>query len=343
MGSVKDLDIRKSPVETTPGSGQFIFSDRYSVFDWGEMPDHIPHKGEALCLMTSYFFEKLEKMGIKTHYQGVVEEGEIKKLDEINSPVNTMEVSLVRVIEPEYKNGEYNYSAYQDQNLANVLIPLEIIYRNTLPQHSSFRRRVNNGELDIKDYGLEELPPPGIELEQPIYDVSTKLEASDRYISWGEARKIAGLNDSELDKIMNLLEKVNQLISQEVEKAGFKNLDGKIELAFDENRNIMVVDAVGTPDECRFAHNNFTISKEAIRKYYRNTEWHREVMEAKKSGKPEWKNLVDTSPEPLPENILKLISHLYMVCANQVTGKKWYKDILSLTEIENKLKNIDEI
>ena len=26
----------------------FAYSNRYSVFDWGEMPDHIPHKGECL-------------------------------------------------------------------------------------------------------------------------------------------------------------------------------------------------------------------------------------------------------------------------------------------------------
>lgn len=340
MGSVKDLYIKKSPTKDKPGQGQFIFSDRYSVFDWGEMPDHIPHKGEALCLMTSYFFEKLEDMGIKTHYRGVIENGTSKKLNKLNQPTNTIEVSLVRVIKPEYKNEKYDYSTYQDK-LTNILIPLEIIYRNTLPEHSSFRRRVNNGKIKPEDYGLEELPPPGNELEDPIYDVSTKLEASDRYLTWNEAREIAGLNEKEINEIMKLLEKVNKLITKEVKKADLKNLDGKIELAFDENRNLMVVDAIGTPDECRFAHNDFTISKEAIRKYYRNTEWHKEVIKAKKTEKPDWKKLVSSSPESLPEDILNLISNLYMFCANKVTGREWYKNILSIEEIENKLDKIN--
>ena len=59
MGSVKDLQIIKKPTQTAMGVGRFLFSDRYSVFDWGEMPDHIEGKGAALCLMGAYCFEQL--------------------------------------------------------------------------------------------------------------------------------------------------------------------------------------------------------------------------------------------------------------------------------------------
>ena len=55
MGSVKDLEIVEKPTADTMGVGKFHFSDRYSVFDWGEMPDHIDGKGAALCLMGSLF------------------------------------------------------------------------------------------------------------------------------------------------------------------------------------------------------------------------------------------------------------------------------------------------
>ena len=48
MGSVKDLKIVRPAYENKPGIGDFEFSDRFSVFDWGEMPDHITHKGRAL-------------------------------------------------------------------------------------------------------------------------------------------------------------------------------------------------------------------------------------------------------------------------------------------------------
>jgi len=65
MGSVKDLMVLEQPDSAKPGRARFIFSNRYSVFDWGEMPDHLNHKGEALALLSAYFFEKLEAMGIK--------------------------------------------------------------------------------------------------------------------------------------------------------------------------------------------------------------------------------------------------------------------------------------
>ncbi|MEM3746657.1 MAG: phosphoribosylaminoimidazolesuccinocarboxamide synthase, partial [Thermoproteota archaeon] len=61
MGSVKDLEVIEKPTRNRMGIGRFHFSDRYSVFDWGEMPDQIEGKGAALCLMGSYCFERLEE------------------------------------------------------------------------------------------------------------------------------------------------------------------------------------------------------------------------------------------------------------------------------------------
>jgi len=39
MGSVKDLEVLKRPTKGKMGLAWFRFSDRYSIFDWGEMPD----------------------------------------------------------------------------------------------------------------------------------------------------------------------------------------------------------------------------------------------------------------------------------------------------------------
>ncbi|NIO21543.1 MAG: hypothetical protein GTN76_12575 [Candidatus Aenigmarchaeota archaeon] len=59
MGSVKDLEIESEPKEKALGVGSFIFSNRYSIFDWGEMPDHIEFKGDSLALMSAWNFEKV--------------------------------------------------------------------------------------------------------------------------------------------------------------------------------------------------------------------------------------------------------------------------------------------
>ncbi|MFW5986087.1 MAG: phosphoribosylaminoimidazolesuccinocarboxamide synthase [Halanaerobiales bacterium] len=338
MGSVKDLKVLKAPEKKEVGTGRFYFSDRYSIFDWGEMPDHIPNKGKSLCLLSAYFFEKLQNYNVNSHYRGLIENDQLKTVEQLENPSEIMEVDLVKVIEPEYNNGKYDYSPYQ-KNPVNCLIPLEIIYRNTLPENSSFRKRVKNNEINIKDYGLSKLPGPAEKLSTPIFDVSTKLEATDRYISWQEASRIAGLNKDELQAAKKVLTTVNNLINEEVKKAGLSNLDGKIELAFDKNRNIIVVDAIGTPDECRFSYNNFSISKEAIRKYYRNTTWYREVSKAKEAAGPDWRSYVNSNPEPLPEELKTLVSQLYMACTNKITGRKWFNDIPSFETIKEKISS----
>ena len=65
MGSVKDLIVLKEAKNNQLGLGRFVFTDRYSVFDYGEMPDKIDGKGESLCLISAYFFEILNKKGIE--------------------------------------------------------------------------------------------------------------------------------------------------------------------------------------------------------------------------------------------------------------------------------------
>jgi Phosphoribosylaminoimidazolesuccinocarboxamide (SAICAR) synthase len=54
MGSVKDLKVIEKPTAKKLGVGRFVFSDRYSVFDWGEMPDLIEGKGKALCVISAF-------------------------------------------------------------------------------------------------------------------------------------------------------------------------------------------------------------------------------------------------------------------------------------------------
>src|SRR5680860_166720 len=115
MGSVKDLIVIEKSLKNKTGRGRFIFSDRYSVFDWGEMPDHIPNKGESLCISAAYFFEKLKSLGIISHYLGLVEDGnKLRRLSDIKAPVNIMEVKLLRVLPPLQKGSHYDYSNYEN-------------------------------------------------------------------------------------------------------------------------------------------------------------------------------------------------------------------------------------
>jgi len=332
MGSVKDLEIIKKPTKDTMGVGRFHFSDRYSVFDWGEMPDLIEGKGEALCIMGGYCFEKLEEKGVKTHYRGLVDQrGKVVKFDELEQPSNVMEINLVNVYRPKahVQDGKlkYDYGIYTP-TLKNFLIPLEIIYRNGLPEGSSVFKRLEQGLITVENLGLDHYPRAGEKLAKPIFDVSTKLEEGDRYVSWAEAQKVAGLTDREVDKVKALLLKVDETITQIAAKAGLENEDGKIELAFDPLRRLMVVDVAGTLDECRFTYEGLHVSKEIARQYYRRTEWFRDVEEAKKKAEKEgvedWKKLCRTQPPKLDSKLKTIISQMYKATTNEITKKKMF-------------------
>jgi phosphoribosylaminoimidazole-succinocarboxamide synthase len=323
MGSVKDLEVLIPAQEDKLGMGRFHFSDRYSVFDWGEMPDLITNKGKALCMMSAFFFEKIEEMGIKTHYRGLVVDDNVKRLSELNTPSDIMEVDLVQVLKPREKNGIYDYSIYNNA-LSNFLIPLEIIYRNSLPAGSSVFRRLKEGTLSLADIGLTEMPQAEDVLREPILDVSTKLEVTDRYMSWQEAQDISKLKNQEISELKDVTSQINDLISRQVSQVGLKNEDGKVEFGYDADRQLMLVDVLGTPDECRFTYHDVPVSKEVARIYYRNSDWYPLVEEAKQKDRANWKSLVNQAPPKLPQQLFELVSFLYQSTCNALTQQDWF-------------------
>lgn len=338
MGSVKDLKLINSPTETTEGKGYFTFSDRYSVFDWGEMPDLITNKGAALALIGAFFFEELEKQGVKTHYLGLVEDGKEKKLAELKAPSNIMAVKLLRVIKPTLNNNEYQYDAYKNIK-SNFLIPLEVIYRNSLPAGSSVFKRLKSGQTTISDLGLDKLPEPGQKFNPPLLDVSTKLEEIDRYINWTEALAISGLSQAQLDSVKNLVLKINSFITNTVSRFDLINEDGKFEFGVNSQGEIILVDVLGTPDECRFTFQDTPVSKEIARIYYRKSDWFKEISQAKSSDPINWRKSCP-APEPLPTELHKLISFVYQSFCNELTGRQWFNspDLKSiLSDIKNYL------
>jgi phosphoribosylaminoimidazole-succinocarboxamide synthase len=346
MGSVKDLEVIKKPTKEAMGVGRFRFSDRYSVFDWGEMPDHIDGKGAALCLIGAYCFEHLEKKGVKTHYRGLVDaNGKVVKFKELKQSSSIMEVSLVNVYKPQTSvvNGKivHDYSVYTP-NLKNCLISLEIIYRNGLPEGSSVFKRLQQGKITIEDLGLDHYPKPSEQLTKPIFDVSTKLEETDRYITWAEAKKIAGLTDQELNNVKATLLKADKAITEVASHAGLKNEDGKIELAFDNKRKLIVVDVVGTLDECRFTYDGVHVSKEIARQFYKKTAWYVDLEQAKKQaetkGIQDWKSLCKSQPPKLDPKLKTIISEMYMAAANEMTNRKLF-DAPKLKEVIAKYKD----
>lgn len=337
MTSVKTLRVEAGATRDVLGRGVFEFSDRYSVFDWGEMPDLIPGKGASLCTMGAFNFELLETEGVPTHYRGVRDsDGETVALADADEPPTEMEIALTQVPDLPFEghdanetkesaiHGGYDYGAYHAAADGNYLVPLEVVFRNSVPVGSSLRKRCDPQEFDL-DY--DEWPDEPIDLPEPVVEFSTKYEEQDRYLSREKADAIAGRASTE--ELEGLARRVNEVVTERAETAGFTHEDGKIECLYVDGE-VHVADVAGTFDENRFAYEGREVSKEVVRQYYKRTDpvWVDAVSEAKaeadERGVADWRELCEESPDPLPADLVQATADMYAAGANRYTGHEWF-------------------
>ncbi|ODS23392.1 hypothetical protein AB835_09230 [Candidatus Endobugula sertula] len=245
--STRKLTIIQPSSEHSTGVGVFNFEDDYSVYHYGKMPDKITGKGESICRMAAENFKILEKEGIKTHFRQFI-------------PPNKIEFDLFRIINPHIKKIAHN------QN--NYFIPLQVIFRNSLPKGSSIFRRLKEGTITLEQFNLNEIPVYGQVLNKPIIEFTTKLEEIDRYISDEEAQNISSLTDDEMKLLKNTTLKINKIISDKAISVGLEIADGKIEFALSSSRELVLVDVVGTLDDNRILYHGVQLSKQLLRNYY---------------------------------------------------------------------------
>ena len=324
MTSVKQFRVEEPATAGSLGTGAFVFTDDYSVFDWGKMPDSIPNKGASLCAMGAANFERLESEGIPTHYRGVVSGGEVVDLDSVAAPPREMAIDLTRVPDLPHEGREYDYNAYHAAAGDNYLIPLEIVFRNTVPIGSSLRSR---GAPETFGLDYDEWPDEPIDLPEPIVEFSTKYEESDRYLSRKNADYIAG--EADIDDLEALAREVNDVITETAVNAELKHEDGKIECLYFEGE-IRVADVVGTFDENRFSYDGQQLSKEVIRQYHKRTqpEWVSAVSTAKAQAKDEdiadWRTLCEIDPEPLDDHVIDAVRDMYTAGTNAYLDRELF-------------------
>lgn len=278
----------------------FEFSNRVSVFD-KIIPTDVPRKGESLCRTAAHWFQRVEEEGIcKTHFL------------ELTGP-ESMRVERVRVI--------HDYDRITPET-TNVLIPLEVVCRHFAA--GSLMDRVEAGKVEPQALGFPEGHEirDGERLPEPFVEFTTKLEDVDRKLSEEEAKRIAGLTDDELDELKRTVLAIDALIEDTVEPQGLIHADGKKEFAWDEDRDLMIVDAFGTADEDRFWEKDayedrgerVEMSKEFVRQHYRETGYHAELMEARREGDPE------PAIPPLPEDVIEETTRIYGELFERITG-----------------------
>jgi len=291
----------KEVYEVSPTELEFVFTDQISVFD-KVIPSLVPHKGETLCRTSAHWFRVAESAGIRTHFLDVV-------------GGNRMRVRRVEVI-PDY--------AKITPSSTNFLIPLEVIARYYVA--GSLNDRLQKGKVRPEDVGFPEghVPRYGEPLPEPFLEVTTKLEQVDRELSLDEALRISSLSREEYDELMESVLRIDERINRDVRSRGLLHVDGKKEFAFDEHRELIVVDTFGTADEDRFwdlaayeEGRQVELSKEFVRQYYRQTGYHGRLMEAREKG------LAEPDIPALPPDVLRQVSDLYVRLFEQISGQSF--------------------
>ena len=351
MTSVKAFRVVEPATPDGLGRGRFAFTDAYSVFDWGQMPDPIPNKGASLCTMGAFNFELLEDAGVPTHYRGVVDpdavadgadpEEAVVPLSQAGGSPTEMAIDLTQVPELPYEgpDGGYDYDSFHAAGGENYLVPLEVVFRNTVPVGSSLRSRRDPAEFDLP---FDEWPDGPVDLPEPVVEFSTKYEEQDRYLTREETDRIAGHAD--VDALGDLARDVNRVVTERAAAAGFVHEDGKIECLYVDG-DLRVADVVGTFDENRFSYDGQQVSKEVVRQWYKRNDpdWVEAVGEAKTAVAErdiaDWRELCDAEPIPLPQDVLDAVSAMYAAGANAYTETEWF-DAPSVDDAVDAVRNL---
>lgn len=344
IGSVKNiLGVEgKSPY-------LFHFSDRFSVFDWGAMPDELADKGKALAIMADFFFRQMqgadtwqklelpEDLAASQTYQEYCSNGlshhSLGLCDESGNAVDSatpyLKVEPVAVPKLPFDDGIYDYQVYASKPV-KTLVPLEVIFRFGVPEGSSLLQRTNDVEYR-NAIGLKDAPQPGECFDRPIIEYSTKLESSDRYISYADAQRISCLSDVEFNRLHETVQILALHLKTIFERCNVELWDGKFEFAFapekndDGSRNLWLVDSIG-PDELRLTYHGVQLSKENLRRFYRGSEWHQAIDLAKHlaadRGVKDWKPIcegeLNSSPVPLSAEVKEATEMMYKTIANEL-------------------------
>ena len=293
-GSVKDI------YQISEQELLFRFSDRYSIFDWGEMPDAIPQKGDALALMGNKLLHYLTHEGFSTHY--------------LNQGKASNEMCVKAVAVP--RDGVEIYQRKPTQ----ILVPLEVIYRFGVPKGSSLLKRYAD-ESAWQMAGFDRAYAEGEDFLEVKLDFTTKLEKMDRLLSEEEARQLSGMDLKEMAELKRLTGELAHKLKGVFERCHMKLWDGKFEFAFGEDRKLMLVDSIGL-DEIRLTYEGHPLSKELLRQAYLKTSWYSALSLSKEKEPREFKSycekILKETPKSLPREKIMALSILYTSVAHLI-------------------------
>lgn len=325
-GSVKNIYRVKAPRGRTPGRYLFEFTDDYSVFDYGKMPDRIRGKGSAIAMMSAFLFEemarpaswrslfrwsdvwarlggdrtrtrlmrsptgrRLAREGLPTHYLGMVDEaGRRRTFAQLRRPTHRILVKAVPVNAPERL-------ALDGRTVWDYSAFHPGCAQFLIPLESVFRFGVPRGSSLLERLRTD-----------PGYLREIGLERAPREGEWLSKPVVEFFSKLEpMDRHLSLEAAMN---FSGLGGTGFVDMTEQFLLAaiylYDlflrrgldlwdgklefvkSGDQVLLADSI-TPDELRITHGGTQLSKEPLRQYYKkNDKAFQEVLKAIKTEGP---------------------------------------------------------
>lgn len=299
----------------------FEFTDDYSIFDWGKMPDTIANKGRALAAFGTYFFNKLkepsfwqgmqsskilekfekefadglkmsplldefQKNGMASHFQGLVtESGERLSLEKAAAHPHPIYMQVLRatVQRPEPV-------LVQKQNVFDYPQVDQSAKTRLIPLEVVFRFGMPSGS-SLKER-LEKNPDYAKVLglsKPPVEGQMFERPVLEFYTKLEPKDRLLSIQEALLISGLNGRE-FNELIDRTIlaSIALFWQFgQRRIELwdgkfeFIKQADQILLADSIG-PDELRLLYKGTHLSKEMIRQIYRGCKWENALKEAQK-------------------------------------------------------------
>ncbi|MFB8085970.1 phosphoribosylaminoimidazolesuccinocarboxamide synthase [Streptomyces sp. NPDC055992] len=297
LNSTKNLHVIKPPTTRREGIGMFEYTDHYTVFHYGRMPDAIPGKGEATCRMAAFNFRLLEEAGVRTHFRRFI------------AP-NRIEFTLACLPDPAAHPFTPESGTY--------LLPLQVLFRNELPPGSSVHRRLAAGELTPADVGLDAVPSVGEKLKRPLIEYATTRDDVNRFLTPAAAQHLAGLDHEQFRTLRETTLTVNAVLTTHADQVGLSHCDGKAEYLMSSHQELALADSPGTPDESRLMLDGVHLGKQILRDWYVSSGNGIPTSTLISDGVPrsQWPR-----PAPLPCEFLPVMRDLYRSLSETWTGE----------------------
>lgn len=267
-----------------------VASDRVSAFDV-VLPQPIPRKGEVLTLISAWWFARTEDI-TPNHLITIDPARIIERYPQLadTRDVWARRAMLVRHLEP---------------------IPVECVVRGYI-SGSAWKEYSAAGTLagEALDDDLLE----SARLDPPLFSPATKAETGhDENITVAQAK--AKLGNDVVDQLHDTSIAIYRRARDIAEEVGLIIADTKFEFGFDEDRNIILMDEILTPDSSRFwpadqyepGRGQPSYDKQPVRDY----------LEAL-VGRGEW-NRQPPAPD-LPHEEIKETTHRYLAAFKRLTG-----------------------